>query len=383
MAQDKKKISREAIDAHLALGGKIEIKSKAPVKSRSDLNIFYTPGVGAVSAYLAKHRGKTRDFTIKNNTVAIVSDGSAVLGLGNIGAEGAIPVMEGKAMIYKEFAGVNAFPIVLATQDVEEIIKTVKNISPVFGGIQLEDISAPRCFEIESRLVELLDIPVMHDDQHGTAIAVLAALINAISVVGKNLAKVKIVIIGAGAAGSGIARLLVAYGIGNILVCDSKGLISNRRDDLDANKVDLARITNPGNLIGGLEEAVLGADVLIGVSTGGKITGEMIASMATKPVVFAMANPDPEILPNEAIASGAYIAASGRSDFENQINNLLVFPGVFKGALGNKVSKITTSMKIEAAVKLASLVKKPSRHEILPSPFDKRVVGAVASAIRS
>ncbi len=382
MAEMKKTIAEVAISAHLKLAGKIETKSKVPLKSTNDLNIFYTPGVAAVSSFLAKHKERVRDFTIKNNTVAIVSDGSAVLGLGNIGVEGAIPVMEGKAMIYKEFAGVNAFPIVLATQDTEEIIRTVVYIAPVFGAIQLEDISAPRCFEIEKRLIEQLDIPVMHDDQHGTAIVVLAALINAMKVVEKDLKKVKIVIMGAGAAGSGIARLLVSYGVSNILVCDSHGVISASREGLDANKADLARITNPKNFSGKVEEAVWRADVLVGVSTGGKISGEMIRKMASRPIVFAMANPNPEILPTVAIASGAYIAASGRSDFENQINNLLAFPGVFKGVLENKVFKITTDMKIRAARSLAGLVKTPNRYKILPSPFDKKVVQAVASAIK-
>lgn len=386
-------ISKRALDSHRKLSGKIEIKSKIALKSSDDLSIFYTPGVGAVSSYLASHKNEARDFTIKKNSVAVISDGSAVLGLGNIGPEGALPVMEGKAMLFKELANIDAFPICLATQDIEEIIKTIKNIAPVFGGINLEDIASPTCFEVEKRLIEELDIPVMHDDQHGTAIVVLAALINAFKVTKKDLLKSKITIIGAGAAGSGVARLLSEYGISNIVVLDSQGIISKNRDDLDPNKAgflfrnkkELANITNPQNLEGDINKAILGADAVIGLSTGGKgqITKEMIKTMNNKPIVFALANPNPEILPDDANVAGAFIMATGRSDFPNQINNVLVFPGVFRGALDNKVNKITTEMKIRAAKNLATCVTNPTTSRILPSIFDKSVVKKVSSAINN
>lgn len=378
-------INNKALEAHKKLAGKIEIKSKVKLKTREDLSIFYTPGVGAVSSYLSSHKNETRDFTIKRNSVAVISDGSAVLGLGNIGPEGALPVMEGKAMLFKELAGIDAFPILLATQDIESIVKTIKNIAPVFGGINLEDIAAPGCFEVEKRLIKSLDIPVVHDDQHGTAIVVLAALINAFKVTQKALLKSKIVIIGAGAAGSGVARLLIEYGFTNIVVVDSHGIISKNRHDLDSNKRNLASITNPQNVNGDITIAILGADVVIGLSTGGKgrITSRMIKTMSIKPVVFAMANPHPEILPSDAKIAGAFIVATGRSDFPNQINNVLVFPGVFRGALDNKVKRITTKMKIKAAENLASCVLNPTAENILPSVFDKSVVKKVSSAIKS
>ena len=377
-------IGKRALESHRKLAGKIEVKSKVTLKSAEDLSIFYTPGVGAVSSYLASHKNEMRDFTIKKNTVAIISDGSAVLGLGNIGPEGALPVMEGKAMLFRELAGVDAFPIVLSTQNVEEIIQTVKNIAPVFGGINLEDIAAPNCFEVESRLIRDLDIPVVHDDQHGTAIVVLAALINAFKVVHKNLKKSKVVIIGAGAAGTGVTRMLLNYGVSNILIVDSRGIISDKRQDLDSNKKDLANITNSDHVSGSTNEAVIGADVVIGLSTGGrgKITSQMIKTMNSKPIIFAMANPNPEILPGNAKKAGAFIVATGRSDFPNQINNVLVFPGLFRGALDKGIKRITNKMKIKAAENLASCVTNPTVDMILPSVFDKSVVKKVSSAIK-
>jgi malate dehydrogenase (oxaloacetate-decarboxylating) len=375
-------INKQSIQVHKKLKGKIEIKSKAPLKTKKDLSIFYTPGVGAVSSYLAKNKKETRGMTIKNNTVAVVSDGSAVLGLGNIGPEGAIPVMEGKAMIFKEFANVDAFPIVLTTQDPEEIIKTVQYIEPVFGGINLEDISAPRCFEIESRLKELLDIPVFHDDQHGTAIVVLAGLINAFKVAKKNFGSGKFVVVGAGAAGIAIAKLLMLHGAGDIILLDSKGIISKSREDLNPFKKQMAEKTNKKNISGGLAEAMKNADAVIGVSAPGIIKPEHVQSMAEKAIVFALSNPVPEIMPDIAKKAGAFITATGRSDFPNQINNALVFPGIFRGALDKKVRQITDDMKISAAKKLASLVKKPAPDKIIPSVFDKKVAKTVASAIK-
>jgi len=375
-------INQQSIKIHKKLKGKIEIKSKAPLRTKKDLSIFYTPGVGAVSLYLTKHKKESGGMTIKNNSVAIVSDGSAVLGLGNIGPEGAIPVMEGKAMIFKEFANIDAMPIVLNTQDPEEIIKTVKYIEPVFGGINLEDISAPRCFEIETRLKKIMDIPVFHDDQHGTAIVVLAALINAAKVAGKKISKSKIVILGAGAAGIAIAELLLKYGAKNILVLDSKGIICKSRSDLNKYKKSLAGRTNGKNICGTLDEAVKNADAVIGVSAPNIIKPRHLKSMAKKPIVFALSNPVPEIMPDIAKKAGAYIVATGRSDFPNQINNALVFPGIFRGALDKRVKQITDAMKLKAAKKLAVLVKNPSSDKIIPSIFDKKVVKAVASAIQ-
>ena len=376
-----KMINQQSIKIHKKLKGKIEIRSKAPLKTKKDLSIFYTPGVGAVSSYLAMNKKESRGMTIKNNSVAIVSDGSAVLGLGNIGPEGAIPVMEGKAMIFKEFGGVDAFPIVLNTQDSEEIIKTVKYIEPVFGGINLEDISAPRCFEIENRLKEMLKIPVFHDDQHGTAIVVLAGLINSFKIAKKDFRRARIIIVGAGAAGMAIANLLLQYGAGDIILLDSKGIISEARTDLNPFKKEMAAKTNKKNINGGLNEALMGADAVIGVSAPDIIKLNHIQSMAKKAVVFALSNPAPEIMPDIARKGGAFIIATGRSDFPNQINNALVFPGIFRGALDKKVYQITDSMKINAAKKLATLIKKPTPDKIIPSVFDKKVAKAVASAI--
>lgn len=371
-----------ALAIHKKLRGKVEVTPKAKVRNKADLSVYYTPGVGAVSTYLAEHKDKTRDYTMKRNTVAVVSDGSAVLGLGNIGPEGALPVMEGKAMLFKALAGVDAFPIVLSTQDTEEIIRTVKNIAPGFGGINLEDIAAPRCFEIEERLRDELDIPVMHDDQHGTAMVVLAGLINAFKVVGKNPKKAKVVIAGAGAAGNAIAELLILFGVGDLLMVDSQGIICGERADLNEYKRDILKRTNKQGVCGTLAGALQGADVFIGVSKGNTVMAEHVASMAPGAIVFALANPVPEIMPDVALSAGAAVVATGRSDFANQINNSLGFPGIFRGALDRQVRRITDEMLIRAAKNLAALVKRPKADAIIPDTFDKRVVAAVAKAIR-
>ena len=337
-------ISRKAIAMHKKLNGKISVVSKVPVKTAKDLSIYYTPGVGAVASYLAGHKDQVRNFTIKRNAVAVVSDGSAVLGLGNIGPEGAMPVMEGKCQLFKAFANVDAFPIILDTQDVDEIVAAVKHIAPIFGGINLEDISAPRCFEIEKRLIDELDIPVMHDDQHGTAIVALAAMINAMKVVKKTLQKSKIVIVGAGAAGIAVTKLLLLENAGDIILVDSQAIISRGRKDMNYFKNAIAKITNKNNISGSLEKAIKGADVLIGLARADLFKPEHIKSMNERPIVFAMANPVPEIMPDIAKKAGAAVVATGRSDFPNQINNVLGFPGIFRGALDKNVKKITPEM---------------------------------------
>ena len=375
-------IALKAMRTHKALRGKIGIVPKAKVSNKVDLSVYYTPGVGSVSSFLAKNKEKTREYTMKSNMVAVVSDGSAVLGLGNIGPEAALPVMEGKAMLFKVLGGVDAFPIVLATQDTEAIIETVKNIAPGFGGINLEDIAAPRCFEIESRLKAELDIPVMHDDQHGTALVVVAGLINALKVVKKHPHQIRIVIAGAGAAGQAIARLLLLFGVGDILMVDSRGILSPTRADLDRHKLEMVQLTNKENRSGTLQDAFVSSDVFIGVSKGGTVKKEDIARMNTSPIVFSLANPLSEIMPEEAKAGGAAVIATGRSDFENQINNSLGFPGIFRGALDRGVRDITDEMLLLAAKKLAALVKQPTAKQIIPNTFDPRVAKAVASAIR-
>lgn len=385
--------SKKSLALHKKLGGKIGTKNKVDIKNFNDLSVCYTPGVGAVSKAIAADKKLAWDLTIRKNTVAVVSDGSAVLGLGDIGPEAALPVMEGKAMLFKKFADVDAVPIVLATQDTEEIIKTVKAIAPSFGGINLEDISAPRCFEIEERLKKELDIPVMHDDQHGTAIVVLAALINALKVAKKDIAKVKIVISGAGAAGVAITKLLLNYGAKNIIALDSVGAIYLNRENLNESKKQLAEITNPGCKgslpdggfkceIGSLTEVIKGADVFVGVSAPNILTGEIVKTMADKSIVFAMSNPVPEIMPDIAKKAGAFIVATGRSDFPNQINNVLAFPGIFRGALDARVKMITDEMKLKAAISLAKIIKKPTPENIIPTAFNKKVVKAVAKAIK-
>ena len=363
---------------NLHRGGKISIVSRIPLKSVSDLAMAYTPGVGRICKAIAENPEEVYNLTIKSNTVAIVTDGSAVLGLGNLGPEAALPVMEGKAMLFKEFAGLDAFPICLDTQDTDEIVKAVKNIAPVFGGVNLEDIAAPRCFEIERRLRAELNIPIFHDDQHGTAIVTLAALFNSLKLVQKSLADIRIVINGAGAAGIAIARLLRKAGAETILMCDSKGIISTHRTDLTAEKLEFA-VKAQGTLAG----AVQGADVFIGVSAPGVLTPEMVQGMTKDAIVFAMANPIPEIQP-ELAPKNVTVMATGRSDYPNQINNVLAFPGVFRGALDCRARTITTNMCLEAANAIASLVK-PSdlnREHIIPSVFDKRVATAVAAAVQ-
>jgi malate dehydrogenase (oxaloacetate-decarboxylating) len=378
---------KKSLVLHKKHKGKLAIASKVPLENCDDLALAYTPGVGEVCRLIAGNGKLARDYTIKNNTVAVITDGSAVLGLGNIGPLAGLPVMEGKAILLKRFADVDAFPICLDTQDTEKIIETVKIIAPVFGAIQLEDISAPRCFEIEKRLQAELDIPVLHDDQHSTAVVVLAALINALKCrasVHYKLATIhsKIVINGAGAAGIGIARLLLAYGFNNLIILDSRGAIYRGRKDLRDEKKSLALKTNQKRIKGGLADCLKNADVFIGVSFAGLLKLTMVKAMNPKPIIFALANPVPEIMPVDAKKAGAFIIATGRSDFPNQINNVLTFPGIFRGALDNRVRIITQPMLIQAAKSLAAMVRNPNPEKILPSLFDKKVVSAVAKAIK-
>jgi malate dehydrogenase (oxaloacetate-decarboxylating) len=371
-----------SIDLHRKYKGKLEVSGVVPVATRDDLSTVYTPGVAAPCLEIAKDPSLARELTIKGRTVAVVTDGSAVLGLGNIGPLAAIPVMEGKALLFKEYGGLDAFPIALDTQDVDGIVETVKRIAPVFGGINLEDIAAPRCFEVERRLIEELDIPVFHDDQHGTAIVVLAGLINACKVTGRTLSEARAVFSGAGAAGVAVARLLHAYGTRDLTLVDSKGVICKARTDLDASKTALLEWTNPQDVRGTLADVLKGADVFIGVSKPGVLTGEMIRSMAPEPIVFAMANPVPEIMPDEAGAAGAAVVATGRSDFPNQVNNLLAFPGVFRGVFDAGARRITEKMKIAAAEALSAYVAVPFSGRIMPDPLDKNVAEAVAEAVK-
>ena len=378
----KKDFNKMALVLHKKLQGKLEVVSKGPLKTRDDWSTMYTPGVGAVSLHLAKYPKDAREYTIKRNTVAVVSDGSAVLGLGNLGPLGALPVMEGKCAIFKEMANVDAFPIVLDTQDPEEIIRVVKAIAPGFGGINLEDISAPNCFYIENRLKAELNIPVMHDDQHGTAIVVLAGLINASKVVKKKFESLKVVVVGAGAAGCAITLMLMKAGITDVIVTDSKGALVIGRQALDGYKRELAQATNPRKIAGDVMSAVAGADVIIGVSGPGTIAGAHIETMAKDAIVFALANPIPEIMPTDAKRAGAAVVATGRSDFPNQVNNSLAFPGIFRGALDSGATEITDDMKLEAAKKIASLVKKPTKDEVIPSVMTPGLVKIVASAIK-
>lgn len=380
--QSMNRYAKKSLAVHKKMKGKVGTALKAEIKDKEDLSIYYTPGVGAVSSYLAEHKDEVRKYTMKGNMVAVVSDGSAVLGLGNIGPEGAMPVMEGKCMLFKALADVDAFPIVLNTQNVDEIVATVNNIAPVFGGINLEDIAAPKCFEVEAQLRKLVDIPVFHDDQHGTALVVLAGLINACRVAKHDLKQAAIVINGAGAAGQAIAKLLLLYGVKDITLVDSQGIIGPKRQDLDTFKQELLKTTNPRKLDGTLKEALMQAEICIGVSKAGAITGEHIKAMARRPIIFALANPIPEIMPDEAKRAGAYVVATGRSDFPNQINNSLGFPGIFRGALDHRVKEITEMMLVEAAKNLARLVARPTVDNIIPNNFDPRVVKAVAKAIR-
>ncbi len=378
----KKDYNALALALHKKLGGKLAVMSKGKLENRDDWSTMYSPGVGAVSTHLYKNPKDARTYTIKKNTVAVISDGSAILGLGNLGAVPALPVMEGKCAIFKAMAGVDAFPIVLDTHDPEEIIKTIKHIAPTFGGINLEDIAAPHCFTIEERLKAELSIPVMHDDQHGTAIVVLAGLINASKVVGKQLESLKVVVVGAGAAGRAVTLLLQKAGIKNITVTDSKGAIYAGRPDLGGYKKDLAQFTNPEKLQGDVHAVVGGADVLIGLSGPGTIAPAHIEKMAEKAIVFALANPIPEIMPEDAKRAGAFVVATGRSDYPNQVNNSLAFPGIFRGALDRGVTAITDEMKLAAAKKIASLVKKPTVDEVIPGVMTPGLVKAVASVIK-
>jgi malate dehydrogenase (oxaloacetate-decarboxylating) len=363
---------------NLHRGGKIGIQSKIEVKGQDDLAMVYTPGVGRVCNAIAENKQKVYDYTIKCNTIAVVTDGSAVLGLGNIGPEAAMPVMEGKAMLFKEFAGLDAFPICLATQDVDEIVKTVKYLAPTFGGVNLEDISAPRCFEVEKRLKAELEIPVFHDDQHGTAIVVVAAMLNALKVVNKAIDRVRIVMNGAGASGIAVARLLRKAGAATLLMCDSLGCLNEQRTDLTPEKIEFARPES-----GSLADVIKGADVFVGLSVGGVLTPEMVRSMAPDRIVFAMANPIPEIQP-ELVENDVAVMATGRSDYANQINNVLAFPGIFRGALDARVKQITTEMHLGAAEAIASLVSSTELAPdfIIPSVFDQRVSKAVSAAVQ-
>ena len=375
--------NEKALLLHEQWNGKIETTAKSKVASREDLALAYTPGVAEPCKVIAGDKEAAYKYTIKSNTVAVVSDGSAVLGLGNIGAAAAMPVMEGKAVLFKEFGGVNAFPICLDTQDTEEIIKTVVNIAPAFGGINLEDISAPRCFEIEERLKELLDIPVFHDDQHGTAIVVLAGMINGLKVTGKKKEDCKVVVNGAGSAGVAITKLLLRYGFVNVIMCDKVGIINENTPDLNWMQQEMSKQTNPNQESGTLADALKGADIFVGVSAPGIVSSEMVASMNKDSILFAMANPVPEIMPDVAKAAGARVVGTGRSDFPNQVNNVVAFPGIFKGALEGRATQITEEMKLAAALAIAGLVPEEELNEnnIMPEAFDPRVADVVSKAV--
>lgn len=377
---DYNQLSLEMHEEHV---GKLEVVSKVGLKTRDDLSTAYTPGVAEPCRKIRDNKMDVYKYTCKSNTVAVVSDGTAVLGLGDIGPEAAIPVMEGKSILFKQFGGVDAFPICLDTKDTEEIIETVKRIAPVFGGINLEDIAAPRCFEIERRLNEELDIPVFHDDQHGTAIVVAAGLINALKLVGKKMSDINAVINGAGSAGISICRLLMRLGIGNVVLMNSKGALCPGVAGMNPEQAAMAEVTNRDRQIGNLEEIIKGKDVFIGVSVANVVTADMVASMAADPIVFAMANPTPEIMPEEAKKGGVRVMATGRSDFPNQINNVLVFPGIFRGALDARATAITEEMKVAAVNAIASIVSDEELNEeyVIPDPFDERVAKAVAKAV--
>ena len=377
--------NEKSLMMHEQWNGKLEIVSKAPVKSREDLAIAYTPGVAEPCRVIARDKEEAYKYTMKANTVAVVSDGSAVLGLGNIGPHAAMPVMEGKAVLFKEFGGVNAIPICLDTQDTEEIIKAVMWLAPAFGGINLEDISAPRCFEIEERLNAALDIPVFHDDQHGTAIVVLAGIINALKVVGKRKEDCRVVVNGAGSAGVAITKLLLTYGFSNILMCDKVGILSRTTEGLNWMQQKMTEVTNPAGESGTLADALKGADVFVGVSAPNIVTAEMVRSMNHDAILFAMANPVPEIMPDAAKAAGARVVGTGRSDFPNQVNNVVAFPGIFKGALEGRASRITEEMKLAAAEAIAALVPAEELNEdnIMPEAFNPKVAELVAEAVKS
>lgn len=378
-------LNEKALKLHREWNGKLDITAKSAVKTREDLSIAYTPGVAEPCKVIAQHPKEAYTYTMKANTVAVISDGSAVLGLGNIGALAAMPVMEGKCVLFKEFAGVNAVPIVLDTQDTEEIIRTIANLAPTFGGINLEDISAPRCFEIEERLKEMLDIPVFHDDQHGTAIVVLAGIMNALRVTGKKKEDCHIVVNGAGSAGIAITKLLLRYGFCHITMCDKLGIISKDYPDLNWMQKEMTKVTNLEGKTGTLADALKGADIFVGVSAPNIVTKEMVASMNQDAILFAMANPVPEIMPDIAKAAGARVVGTGRSDFPNQVNNVIAFPGIFKGALEGRASQITEEMKLAAAAAIAGLVSDEELQEdfIMPEPFDPRIADVVSQAVRS
>ncbi len=375
--------NEKALELHRQWQGKLETVSKTPVKSREDLSLAYTPGVAEPCKVIAEDKEAAYTYTWKSNTVAVVSDGSAVLGLGNIGPYAAMPVMEGKAVLFKEFGGVNAVPICLDTQDTEEIIKAVTYLAPGFGGINLEDISAPRCFEIEERLKEILDIPVFHDDQHGTAIVVLAGIINALKVVHKKKEDCKVVVNGAGSAGVAITKLLLTYGFPNVIMCDKVGIIGKHTEGLNWMQQKMTELTNPDNETGTLADAMKGADIFVGVSAPNIVTPDMVSSMNQDSILFAMANPVPEIMPDAAKAAGARIVGTGRSDFPNQVNNVVAFPGIFKGALEGRAVQITEEMKLAAAHAIAGLVPEEQLHEdnIMPEAFDPQVAEVVAAAV--
>ena len=375
--------AEKALALHEEWKGKFETTPKMSITTREDLALAYTPGVAEPCKVIAKDKDAAYTYTIKSNTIAVVSDGSAVLGLGNIGAYAAMPVMEGKAVLFKSFGGVNAVPICLDTQDTEEIIKTVVNIAPAFGGINLEDISAPRCFEIEERLKEILDIPVFHDDQHGTAIVVLAGIINGLKVTGKNKEDCKVVVNGAGSAGVAITKLLLTYGFKNITMCDKSGILSKTSEGLNWMQKSMMDVTNLEGKTGTLSDALKGADVFVGVSAPNIVTPEMVASMNKDSILFAMANPVPEILPDVATAAGARVVGTGRSDFPNQVNNVIAFPGIFKGALEGRAKQITEDMKLAAALAIANLIpdSELSDTNILPEAFDPKVTDAVCKAV--
>ena len=376
-------LKEKALAMHKEWNGKLETIAKSKVNSREDLAIAYTPGVAEPCKVIAEDKEAAYTYTMKANTVAVISDGSAVLGLGNIGPYAAMPVMEGKSILFKEFAGIDAFPICLDTKDTEEIIETVKRIAPVFGGINLEDISAPRCFEIESRLKKELDIPVFHDDQHGTAIVVSAGLLNAVKFVGKKMEDVKIVINGAGSAGISICKLLLEIGVGDVVLVDRQGALAVGEEWMNPAQKEMAEKTNKEQIHGPLSEVMKGKDIFVGVSAPGIVTAEMVSTMADDAIVFAMANPTPEIMPDEAKKGGARVVATGRSDFPNQINNVLVFPGVFRGALDAQATDITEEMKIAAVYAIADIIKEDELNEeyIIPGAFDERVASHVAEAV--
>lgn len=376
-------IREESLQKHYEWNGKIEVIAKAKVNDSKSLSLAYTPGVAEPCLEIQKDYNKSYELTRRNNLVAVITDGSAVLGLGDIGPEAGMPVMEGKCVLFKEFGDVDAFPLCVRTKDVDEFVQTVYNISGSFGGINLEDISAPRCFEIEEKLKKMCDIPIFHDDQHGTAVVVSAALINATKIIGKDLGECKAVINGSGAAGTAIAKLLMTLGLKDVILCDRTGAIYEGRENLNASKAEIAKVTNRGMVKGGLKDAIVGTDIFIGVSAPGVLTENMIKTMHKDPIVLAMANPTPEIMPDEAKAAGAKIVGTGRSDFPNQINNVVAFPGIFRGALDVRASAITENMKIAAAYAIASLVDDDKLNEdyILPYAFDERIKDTVANAV--